>query len=130
MSVCLFVLSYNNFISLSVCLFVCLAHTPNKKMCKKNNFSPNYAKVKKNGRGYSQVDYLDIKSTSQVDLNVEISLSPHGPQVAQVGAAATVKEFLKLVQYSQSNHRFRGPVNLALSPLLCCNSAGKSGSKT
>ena len=50
--------------------------------------------------------------------------------MAQVGAGATVKEFSKLVQYSQSNHWFRGPVNLALSPLLCCNSAGKSGSKT
>ena len=36
--------------------------------------------------------------------NVEIFLTLHGPHVAQVGAGATVKEFSKLVQYSQSNH--------------------------
>ena len=51
LTLCLFVCSSYLTITLFLCLSVCLFdwHTPpTKKMCKKNNFSPNYAKVKKN----------------------------------------------------------------------------------
>ena len=47
--------------------------------------------------------------------------------MAQVGAAPKMQEFLKLVQYSHINHLTKYHVNVALSPLLCCNSAGKQG---
>ena len=64
---------------------------------------------------------------STFDTQIMGFLSPH---VAPVGTGARVKEFLKLVQYSQRYDPLKLSVERHQFPLCCCNSAGKQGTKT